>query len=117
MLTHLPLGDSGTRLQDTLCPGHRCFDDFTSRQLGLSRPAPFVIATHIQVTQARDTGQPQKSGAYHLQFTNTPECPETTQASQRPQRETEGVSGFGVGQSVSPRVYVCVRECACGVMC
>ena len=22
MLTHLPLGDSGTKLQDTLCPGH-----------------------------------------------------------------------------------------------
>ena len=27
MLTHLPLGDSGTRLQDTLCPGHRWFED------------------------------------------------------------------------------------------
>ena len=27
MLTHLPLRDSGTRLQDTLCPGHRCFED------------------------------------------------------------------------------------------
>ena len=60
-----------------------------SRQLGLSRPAPFVIATLIRVTQARDTRQHQKSGAYHLQFTNTPESPETTQASQRPQRETD----------------------------
>ena len=30
----------------------------------------------------------RKSGAHHLQFTNTPESPETTQASQRPQQET-----------------------------
>ena len=45
MLTHLPLRHSGTRLQDTLCPGHRCFEDFTSRQLGLSQPTPPMSAT------------------------------------------------------------------------
>ena len=49
MLTHLLLGDSGTRLQDTPCPGHRCFEDFTSHQLGLSRPTPSMSGCRVRM--------------------------------------------------------------------
>ena len=66
MLTQLPLGDSGTRLQDTLCPGHRCFEDFTSHQLGLSRPTPPMSTTLNRATNTGDAGHPQTSGAYHF---------------------------------------------------
>ena len=66
MLTHLPLGDSGTRLQDTLCPGHRCFEDFTSRQPGLSQPTPPMSATLNRARIPTTLGSPQMSGAYHF---------------------------------------------------
>ena len=66
MLTHLPLGDSGTRLQDTHCPGHRCFEDFTSRQEGLSRPTPPMSPTLNRETNMNDAGSPQTSAAYHF---------------------------------------------------
>ena len=46
------LSDSGNETTSiTLCPGHCCFDDFTSCQLGLSLPTSFVIATLIRVTE------------------------------------------------------------------
>ena len=66
MLTHLPLGDSATRLQDTPFPGHRCFEDFTSHQLGLSRPTPPMSATLERATNTNDAEHPQTSGAYHF---------------------------------------------------
>ena len=68
MPTHLPLGDSGTRLQDTLCPGHRCGEDFTSRQLGLSQPTLPMSATLNRATSTNDAGSPQMSSAYHFDF-------------------------------------------------
>ena len=96
------LRDSGNETTSiTLCPGHQCFNDFTSCQLGLSQPAPFVIATLIWVTQARDAVQHQKSGAYHLQFTNTPESPEKMQASQWSQRETDKFPIPCTGQQIA----------------
>ena len=66
VLTHLPLGDSGTRRPDTPCSGHRYFDEFTSRQLGLSRPTPLVSATLNWATSTNDAGSPQMSGAYQF---------------------------------------------------
>ena len=66
MPTHLPLGDIATRLQDTPFPGHRCFEDFTSRQLGLNRPTPPMSATLNRATNTNDAGSPQTSGAYHF---------------------------------------------------
>ena len=71
MLTHLPLRDSGTRLQDTVCPGQRCFEDFTSHQLGLSRPMPPMSATLKRATNTTDAGHPQMSGAYHFDFSSS----------------------------------------------
>ena len=56
---HLPVGDSGTRLQDTLCPGHRCGEDFTSRQLGLSQPTLPMSATLNRATNTNHAGSPQ----------------------------------------------------------
>ena len=52
--------------RDIPCPGHRCFDEFTSRQLGLSRPTPLVSATLIGVTQTSNAGHPKPPGAYHF---------------------------------------------------
>ena len=66
MLSHLTLGDNGTRLQDTICPGHRCFEDLTSRQLGLSRPTPPMSATLNRAAHMNDAGSPQTSCAYHF---------------------------------------------------
>ena len=52
--------------RDTPCPGHRCFDEFTSRQLGLSRPTPLASATLVVVTQTSNAGHPKPPGAYHF---------------------------------------------------
>ena len=52
--------------RDIPCPGHRCFDEFTSRQLGLSQPTPLVSATLIRVTQTSDVGHPKPPGAYYF---------------------------------------------------
>ena len=66
MLTHLPLGDSGTRVQRHPCPGHGCLEKFTSHQLGLSRPTPLKNATLKRATHTNDADHPQMSGAYHF---------------------------------------------------
>ena len=52
--------------RDTPCPGHRCFEDFTSRQEGLSRPTPPMSPTLNRETNMNDAGSPQMSGAYHF---------------------------------------------------
>ena len=52
--------------QDTPCPGHRCFDEFTSRQLGLSRTMPLVSATLIGATRMNNARHPKPPGAYHF---------------------------------------------------
>ena len=52
--------------RDTPCPRHLCFDKFTSRQLGLSRPTPLVSATLVGVTQTSNAGHSKPSGAYHF---------------------------------------------------
>ena len=52
--------------RDTPCPGHQCFDEFTSHQLGLSRPTPLVRASIIGVTQTSNAGHPKPPGAYHF---------------------------------------------------
>ena len=63
----LPLRDSGTMTTSiTPCPGHRCFDEYTSRQLGPSRPTPLAGAILKRLTRTCDDGQHQKSGAYHF---------------------------------------------------
>ena len=67
MPTHLPLRDSGTMTTSiTPCPGHRCFDEYTSRQQGSSRPTPLASAILKRLTRTCDDGQHQKSGAYHF---------------------------------------------------
>ena len=71
MITHLPLGYSATRLQDTPCPGHRCFEDFTSRQLGFSRPTPPMSATPNRATNTNKAGPPKTSGAYQFESTSS----------------------------------------------
>ena len=48
------------------CPEHRCFEDFTSRQLGLSQPTPPMSATLNRATNTNDAGSPKMSGAYHF---------------------------------------------------
>ena len=67
MPTHLPLRDSGTMTTSiTPCPGRRCFDECTSRQLGLSQPTPLATAILKRLTRTCGDGQHQKSGAYHF---------------------------------------------------
>ena len=87
MPTHLPLRDSGTMTTSiTPCPGHRCFDEYTPRQLGLSRPTPLASAILKRLARTCDDGQHQKSGAYHFDSSSsTPESPEPTLASQHSQ--------------------------------
>ena len=45
MLTHLPLGDSGTRLQTLPAQDINVSKNITSHQLGLSRPTPLLNDT------------------------------------------------------------------------
>ena len=89
LLTHLPLRDSGTRLQDTLCPGHRCFDDITSHQLGLSRPTPVMNATPKRATNTNDTDYPRRQ----VHITSIPVCqPPRSKPYCTNRREEEGLT-------------------------
>ena len=119
MLTHLPLGYSCTRLQDTPCPGHRCFEDFTSPQLGLSRPTPSMRATLNRATNTNDAGSPQTSGACHFDSSQPThlQCPRIND-SQPPRskpyctnrREEEGLTWpFTSSQAVYNSAVMCAR--------
>ena len=66
MLTHLPLGDSGTRLQRHSLPRTSMFQRIISHQLGLSRPTPLMNASLRRAMHMSDDGRPQTSGAYHF---------------------------------------------------
>ena len=60
MLTHLPLGDSGTRLQRHSLLRTSMFRRITSHQLSLSRPTPLMNATLIRATNASDADYPRR---------------------------------------------------------
>ena len=51
-MTHLPLGDSGTRLQRNSLPRTEVSKNITSRQLGLSRQTPLKNATLKRATRS-----------------------------------------------------------------
>ena len=59
MLTHLPLGDSGTRLQRHSLPRTSVSKNITSHQLGSSRPTPPMSATLNRATNTNDAGSPR----------------------------------------------------------
>ena len=58
-------------------PRTSCCDEFTSRQLGLSRPTPLVSSTLIGVTQTSNAGHPKPPGAYHFDSSSSThlQCP------------------------------------------
>ena len=78
---------------------------------------PLVSATLRGLTYLKDAGQPQKSGAYHLQLINTPESPATMKTSQhrrpshtiakpkdqaRLQQETDHIPLLCTGKHICP---------------
>ena len=74
--------------KDTPCPGHRCFEDFTSHQLGLSWPTPPKGATLNQATNTSNAGHPETSGAYHFDSSSSTHVQSPRINASQPMRST-----------------------------
>ena len=66
MLTHLPLGISGTRLQDYSLPRTSMFRRFHFSSAGLESANAAHERYSYRAANTNDAGSPQMSGAYHF---------------------------------------------------